>query len=431
MGRSDSAAARDESSGIGKKVPTASKPKTVVVDEARKERIEMEKEEGYLANAREKHPVWTNSLKQLKAFDALRKRVNVKEDDWKWDEGSHASQADLVEWKFLVSQRKAYDSENKAAGSGGNGGSGGTAYTQKPKQSANKNKKRKPNSVDKDLGDGGSARDPSGEDSPPAKSKKRQPQSKPARQDDDNDEADDDNQSESRRPRSTGKKRTPSAKSKSAAVEEDPGSSDEGTTLSDNRSPKNKKRSSKSKSEEPEEDSSGSDGPAGGSRLSSGKRRASRRESQRSTRDEDRHSTPETPTEERGGNEPGAVTESEVEEDETEQPEQTRRGLKGNQVYDSIDQHALHRVQAVLCAQKMRGGGLWTTRFALSADTLKVTFTAASELADQGYHSKFMAAILQGAPMKDLTSMFKFAVTEVMRCEYIPFNSSQTCDVLL
>ena len=471
MGRSESAAARDESSGIGRKVPAITKTKTVVVDPERQAKIEKAKEEGYLANAREKNPVWTNSTKQSKAFDALRKRVAVQIDDWKWDEGSKGSQADLVEWRYLVSLRKAYDSLNKEAGSGGDGGSGGTADTQKPGSRANTNKRRKENSVEhgdggsprgpsaadsppakskkrpqqskhalqdsgndeadednssdsrsqsstEEHGDGGRARCASGEDSPAAKSKKHTPQSKHALQDGDNDEGDDDNRSDSRRPSARGKKRTETSKSISVNVEADPGSGDEGISLSDNSSPKhkkNKKQRVKSKSAEQEEGSSDSDGVASVRRRSSGKRRASRRDSQRSNRDEDRPSTPPTPTEERGGNESGAVTESDVEEDEMEQPEQTKKGLKGNRVYESMDVHALHKVQAVMCAQKMRGGGVWTTRFTVTLDAMKVTFTAASELADPAYHSKFMAAILQGAPIKDLTVLFKFGVTEVMR----------------
>ena len=132
MGRSDSAAARDESS-FGKKVPIPPKQKTIVVDAGRQELIQKEKQEGYLAKTREKHQVWTNVRKQFKAFHALRKRVNVAEDDWIWDESSNASQADLVAWKLVTSQRKAYEMERKAADSGGCGDS---ADSQEPESSA-------------------------------------------------------------------------------------------------------------------------------------------------------------------------------------------------------------------------------------------------------------------------------------------------------
>ena len=131
MGRSDSAAARDESS-FGKKVPIPPKQKTIVVDAGRQELIQKEKQEGYLAKTREKHQVWTNVRKQFKAFHALRKRVNVAEDDWIWDESSNASQADLVAWKLVTSQRKAYEMERTAADSGGCGDS---ADSQEPESS--------------------------------------------------------------------------------------------------------------------------------------------------------------------------------------------------------------------------------------------------------------------------------------------------------
>ena len=67
MRRSESAAAREEDS-VGRKVPVPPKKlKDVVVhaaaEKGREERIQSDKEEGYLAKAKDKYPVWQETPK--------------------------------------------------------------------------------------------------------------------------------------------------------------------------------------------------------------------------------------------------------------------------------------------------------------------------------------------------------------------------------